>query len=79
MTSRLELRLEPVDDGCELEFVQHAVDRERFGEIGPGWEHYLDKLVASRDDGPAPRFDSYYPAQEAYFLGLASESPPART
>jgi len=74
MTSRLELGLKEIADGCELEFVQHAIDRARVGEVGPGWEYYLDNLVASRGDGPRPTFDSYYPAQKAYYLSLASGS-----
>jgi len=74
MTSRLELGLKATDDGCELEFVHHAIDRARVGEVGPGWEYYLDALVASRGDGPRPTFDTYYPAQKAYFLGLTSGS-----
>jgi uncharacterized protein YndB with AHSA1/START domain len=72
VTSRLELRLKAIGDGCELEFVHHAIDRERVGEFGPGWEYYLDNLVAARGDGPRPTFDAYYPAQKAYFLGLTS-------
>ena len=69
-TSRLELALSAVDDGCELEFVQHAINRGMVGEIGPGWEYYLDNLVASRDDSPRPAFADYYPAQKDYFVGL---------
>jgi len=69
-TSRLELSLKSTNDGCELEFIQHAIDRKRVGEVGPGWEYYLDCLVASRDGAPRPKFDDYYPAQKAYFLGL---------
>ena len=72
-TSKLELSLKATGDGCELEFVQHAVNRAMVGEIGPGWEYYLDNLVASRGDGPLPKFDTYYPAQKAYFMGLTSE------
>ena len=72
-TSKLELGLKATGDGCELEFVQHAVNRAMVGEIGPGWEYYLDNLVASRGDGPLPTFDTYYPAQKAYFMGLTSE------
>ena len=72
-TSRLELALAPTADGCELEFIHHAVDRAHVGDVGPGWEYYLDNLVASRGDGPLPKFDSYYPAQKAYFTGLTSE------
>lgn len=71
-TSVLELGLKAIGDGCELEFVQHAIDRARVGEVGPGWEYYLDCLVASRSDQPRPSFDAYYPAQKAYFLALPS-------
>jgi uncharacterized protein YndB with AHSA1/START domain len=70
--SRLELSLKAIGDGCELEFIHHAIDRAQVGEVGPGWEYYLDNLVASRGDGPRPTFDTYYPAQKAYFLGLTS-------
>ena len=72
-TSKLELVLKAIGDGCELEFVQHAINRAMVGEIGPGWEYYLDNLVASRGDGPLPAFATYYPAQKAYFMGLTSE------
>lgn len=73
MTSRLELCLNAIDGGCELEFIQHAIDRAHVGEVGPGWEYYLDALVASRADGPRPTFDAYYPAQKPYFLGLTAD------
>lgn len=74
-TSRLELALTATHDGCELQFIQYAIDRARIGEIGPGWEYYLDSLVASRGDGPRPSFDAYYPAQKPYFLALEPEPP----
>jgi uncharacterized protein YndB with AHSA1/START domain len=69
-SSRLELAVTATHDGCELQFTQYAIDRARIGEIGPGWEYYLDSLVAARDGGPRPSFDAYYPAQKAYFLAL---------
>lgn len=69
-TSRLELSLKATNEGCELEFVQHAVDRAKVGDLGPGWEYYLDCLVASRENQPLPAFESYYPAQKAYFAAL---------
>ena len=77
MASRLELGLKTTNDGCELEFTHHDIDRAKVGDVGPGWEYYLDCLVAARDGKPLPAFDSYYPAQKAYFAGLASESPAA--
>jgi hypothetical protein len=70
MTSRLELALKSTNDGCELEFIHYAIDRKHVGEVGPGWEYYLDSLVASRDNTARPTFDTYYPAQKAYFMGL---------
>jgi hypothetical protein len=54
-----------------LEFVHHQVNRHALGELGPGWEYYLDALVASREGQPLPTFDAYYPAQKAYFASLA--------
>jgi uncharacterized protein YndB with AHSA1/START domain len=53
-----------------LEFVHHSVNRKAVGELGPGWEYYLDALVASREGQPLPTFDAYYPAQKAYFTSL---------
>lgn len=70
-TSRLELSLKTTNEGCELEFVQHAIDRAKVGDVGPGWEYYLDCLVASRENQPLPAFEAYYPAQKAYFSSLA--------
>jgi uncharacterized protein YndB with AHSA1/START domain len=53
-----------------LEFVHHRVNRKAIGELGPGWEYYLDMLVASREGQPLPTFDAYYPAQKTYFTSL---------
>jgi hypothetical protein len=38
--------------------------------MGPGWEYYLDMLVASREDLPTPSFDDYYPAMKPYYESL---------
>ncbi len=73
-TSRLELGLKPTADGCELEFIHHNIDSARVGEVGPGWEYYLDALVASRGGAARPEFDAYYPAQRAYFMGLTPDA-----
>jgi len=54
-----------------LELVHHGVKRNAVGEIGPGWEFYLDLLVASREEKPLPKFDAYYPSQKEYFTALA--------
>jgi hypothetical protein len=51
----------------ELRFTQHLTTTGNVGEVGPGWEFYLDVLVASRDDGPKPVWDDYYPAMKEHF------------
>jgi hypothetical protein len=45
------------------------------GDLGPGWEFYLDNLVASRSNGPLPDFNDYYPAQKAFYLEQAAGEP----
>ena len=56
-------------DLTELRFTQHLTGTEAVGEVGPGWEYYLDALVASRDGGPAPDFGDYYPSMKEHFEG----------
>ena len=51
----------------ELRFTQQLTDTEGVGQVGPGWEYYLDMLVAYRDGRPAPSFDDYYPAMKEHF------------
>jgi uncharacterized protein YndB with AHSA1/START domain len=68
----LELLLTEADRVTELRFIHHFEKSDGIGEIGPGWEYYLDLLVASREEPPAarPEFTDYYPAQKEYFEGL---------
>lgn len=50
-----------------LRLVHHLDVDAAVGEIGPGWEFYLDLLVAATEDTEEPTFDQYFPAmQEAY-------------
>ena len=53
-----------------LEFVHHQVNRKAIGELGPGWEYYLDMLVAAREGNSPPKFDTYYPAQKEHYTAL---------
>lgn len=64
---QLDLTLTETAGRTELTFTQHLTGTESVGEVGPGWEYYLDALVASRDGTPAPVFDDYYPAQKDHF------------
>ena len=69
----LEVRL--TEKGCDtLVVLTHGLDStDGIGDIGPGWEYYLDMLIASRDAAPLPSFDDYYPAQQEYYSSLRPE------
>ena len=67
---RLELLLSHSDGETELRLVHHLDPTDGIGEYGPGWEYYLDMLVAARDSTPAPSFDDYHPAMKPYFEAL---------
>jgi uncharacterized protein YndB with AHSA1/START domain len=69
--TRIELRLSPEDGRTELRLVQHFDSVDGLGEMGPGWEYYLDMLVAARDGSPTPDFGDYYPAMKDYYDTLS--------
>lgn len=64
----LELTLKSEGDVTELTFVQRLDDPKAAGDWGPGWEFYLDRLVASRSSEPMPDFKDYYPSQKEHYL-----------
>jgi uncharacterized protein YndB with AHSA1/START domain len=63
----LEMELAESAGVTELRFTQHLTGTEDVGDVGTGWEYYLDLLVAARDGGPAPKWDDYYPAMKEHF------------
>jgi uncharacterized protein YndB with AHSA1/START domain len=65
----LEMELAENDGVTELRFTQRLDSTDQVGEIGPGWEFYLDALVAAREDAPMPDFNDYYPSMKAYYEG----------
>lgn len=64
--------LHEADGHAELRFVMHRIDPGAAGEIGPGWEYYLDLLVSSMSGAPQPSFDDYFPAQRSYYEAQAT-------
>jgi uncharacterized protein YndB with AHSA1/START domain len=61
-TWKLTLALSQHDDTTTLVFRHHDVDRGAAGEIGAGWEWYLDRLAASIAGTAPPTladFDGY--------------------
>ena len=73
-SQRLELLLSHTDGQTDLQLVHHLDTTEGTGEMGPGWEYYLDMLVASRDGLPTPSFDDYFPAMKPYYEALAASN-----
>lgn len=69
----LEAHLTEADGVTEMRFTHHLDGKANVGDVGPGWEYYLDKLVASREGKPGLAFDAYYPAQKEHYLGLERE------
>lgn len=66
-TWRLEAHLTEHDGITEMRFVHHIDPSANAGEVGPGWEYYLDMLVASRDETEHPVFDDYFPSMKGYY------------
>lgn len=66
----LEALLSEMGDGVtELRFLHHLDEATDVSGVGPGWEYYLDNLVAAFEGRPLPSFADYYPAQKAYYEG----------
>jgi len=57
-----------------LTFGQRLNPNEDVGEIGPGWEYYLDRLVASQAgvDVAGVKWEDYYPALEPAYERLVA-------
>jgi uncharacterized protein YndB with AHSA1/START domain len=73
---RIELLLSHTDGLTELQLVHHLDPTDEIGAYGPGWEYYLDMLVAARDDLPRPSVDDYYPAMKPYYESLPTQTQP---
>ena len=52
-----------------LTFAQEVCDVVLAESVGPGWDYYLDRMVAAETDGDlsAIDFDDYYPEFAAYY------------
>jgi uncharacterized protein YndB with AHSA1/START domain len=64
---QLEVTLEQKGDTTELRFVHHLSNPALARDAGPGWEYYLDMLVAARAGEKLPSFDAYYPAMQSHY------------
>ncbi len=64
---RIEVTLTQVGAVTELRFVHHLASHTPSRDFGPGWEYYLDNLVAARAGQPLPKFEEYYPSMQAHY------------
>jgi len=67
---QLELDLVEEDGVTTLSFSQPGVDPVEAESVGPGWEYYLDRLVAAETSGDVAGIDfdrDYYPAMLDYY------------
>ena len=64
-----QIDLAEADGVTTLTFAQEVVDVELAESVGPGWDYYLDRMVAAETDGDlsAIDFDDYYPEFAAYY------------
>ena len=77
----LDATLFPIDaDHTRLRFVHHLDDKAKAEEVGPGWEYYLDRLVAAMTGNPPPDFNDYWPSlASGYADRIPGPTPPAKT
>lgn len=67
----LEAELTEAEGSTTLVLTHHLDDDADPGSTGPGWEYYLDRLVAAREGRPEPDWDDYWPAQKSYYEAAA--------
>jgi uncharacterized protein YndB with AHSA1/START domain len=66
----LELELIHSHGVTTLTFSQPGITREQVGDVGPGWEYYLDRLVDVETGADPSQRDverDYHPAMAAHF------------
>jgi len=70
----LDLVLDEQDGVTTLTFAQPAIDPVAAESVGPGWEYYLDRLVAAESGGDPGSidFDDYYPSQSGHYRSAFS-------
>ncbi|HEX6759954.1 MAG TPA: SRPBCC family protein [Propionibacteriaceae bacterium] len=70
----IEATLTPIDSNhTRLGFVHHLDEEAKSEEVGPGWEYYLDRLVAAMCGNPMPDFDDYWPSLAAAYADRTSD------
>lgn len=63
----LAFELSAAGDNTALRFTQYKINPAEVSGVAPGWEWYLDQLVATMAGAELPNFSDYVPAQSAYY------------
>lgn len=71
---RMRLDLTEEDGTTSLVFRQAVNLDEDVTSYGPGWEYYLDRLVAIHSDSEFASWDEYYPAQKDHWEAEAKRA-----
>lgn len=72
---RLRAELSEADGVTTLVFAQEQIDLGMLADVGPGWEWYLDRLVAVTVGNEPPTLEAFeadYVPHGPYFTGLAA-------
>ncbi|PFG40097.1 uncharacterized protein YndB with AHSA1/START domain [Georgenia soli] len=67
---QLEVIVAEAGGGSTVTLLHHLDDGAALAEVGPGWEYYLDNLLAALAGRSPVQFADYYPAQSSYYAGL---------
>lgn len=70
---RLEVIVAEAGGGSTVTLVHHLDDAADPSEVGPGWEYYLDNMLAAMAGRSPVDFDDYYPAQASYYAHLGTK------
>ncbi len=74
----LEATLTPIDSNHTLlSFVHHLDQEAKPGEVGPGWQYYLDRLAAAISGNPMPDWDDYWPSLSPAYADQPSTPEPS--
>ena len=58
-----------------LTFGQRLRNRAEASTVGPGWDYYLDRLLAVHTGGVLPKWEQYYPAHAQFYKDLIVTAP----
>ncbi len=74
---RLMFHLAQGDGMTTLTFGQRLRSVAEASTVGPGWDYYLDRLIAARARRPLPEWEHYFPAHAQFYKELVVPSKSA--